>query len=695
MPELLRLPGVRSDTLLGYLKGLGILQILGRQEDPGIGACWRDGALALRTDRSLKEIETFFAERWVPAPVVSPWNGGSGFHPKDNTEAFEFIERTDDPRLAPTRAAITIARAALRSLGLTEKPEPKQQKRALLRVLRATLPDAALEWLDAAVVLSGDEIEFPPALGSGGNDGRYDIANNYAQAVCLMLGAGGPAEPNGLTAALLGHEVPLRKMSLAHLTRDASPVNAPVGEADALANPWDLVLAVHGLLLFAAGATRRLGAGTGYSAPFTLRETGAGYGSAVSGEKGRAELWMPVWERAATLAEVQALLREGRVQVGRRGATSGLDAARATGAFGVARGVRAFERFAVLERAGQSNLSVPTGRIDVRPNPAARALATLDPWLDRVLRHGAGDVPQTQRLAIDRLRQAAFVLAQHGTGAAAVDVLVALGEVEAIVSTAAKERRPDGLRPATPDAAPWAALLDGTVLEHRLAVGWASLADQQSAPDNVSVRGALVGSRTSYGDAHGWQPPRGATIARRLALTHERRWLTTDAADARFAYGQPVALVDLAAFVRGAVDDRGLAALLGGLAVLAWRADTPRLDPPENSTCPDPLLTLLALAFWDPRSSSASDQPPHDAFVSCLPRRGWVSQLVGGNVAAVRNAAHLRLTVAHARPLAEPGDLQVAALDGVRLAAALLARPSRRDLHHLLTTTTIQEKTHS
>lgn len=679
MPDL-TLPGIRSDSLLGYLKGLGLLAIVSRQDDPQAAGAWSPAGFALHSRHELGSLETFLLERWTPLPVVSPWNGGSGFYPKDNTDGIDAIEAADDPRLARMKTAIAVARSVLRTLGLTAKPDPRDEKPALVRALRAELPDDALEWLDAAVVEVDGELRYPPLLGSGGNDGRYDIANNYAQCVAEAFGLLGTSDRQAtLRAALVGAPAALRpKLSLAHLRRDVSPVNSPAGEADALGNPWDLVLAVSGAVVLAPAAARRLAGDGTLVAPFTLRPTAAGYGSAVAGEKGRAELWMPTWSRPARLAEVRAMLREGRVQVGRRDAVTGLDAARAVGELGVARGIRSFQRFAILERAGQSNVSIPAGRIEVRERPAAGALGTLDPWLGRIVRYGAGDVPRGPREAIRALERAVFALAAEGSAAAAERVVAALGDVEAACTRSGVEQvRP--LRGAS--AAPWLDLLDTASAETRLAIAYASLADRRGAAPStapapstaLTLRAALVGQDRAYAPAAGWAPPSEAPIVRRLAAIHERR--LRDGAGG-FTRGIPARLEDLERFVAGALDERRLAALLRGLLVLDWSAVGWRPDP-GPVVVRDPLLAHLLLAFHDPRA---------DDEVRIVPRADWVTRLRAGRVRDVVDAVHLRLRLGELAPIATPADLvaSAAAADGERLAAALLARPATATLHAVI-----------
>ena len=678
MPETLRISGATSQTLLGYLKGLGLVRILGLQHDAGLRAAWVGGTLELTTALSAVGLEDFLVERWVPAPVVSPWNGGSGFFPKDNTEAFETLEADGSERLAPFRTAISEARRVLRTLGIVEKPDPKTQKAPLLRELRAVLPDDALDWMDAAIVLIDDGEGYPPVLGSGGNDGRYDIANNYAQAVvfALCLDEGGDQAREALAGALWDRAVVQRRMSLAHFFRDASAVNSPGGESPSLGNPWDLALAVHGTLLLGAGAGRRLASGAVASlvAPFTMRPTGTGYGSAVSGEKGRAELWLPLWEAPASLREIDALFREGRAQVGRRAARDGLSAVRAAGELGVARGINAFERFSILERAGQSSLAVNGGRIEVRPRAASFALRTLDPWLERVIRYGAGEVPRSQKEATRRLERAAFALAQDDRSSHALALLIAAGRVDAQLGLAPGERAPRP--PWQVDAQPWLDLLNFERAELRIALGVASLRDHQ--PGLPSLRSYLHGvgrdsaRRPAYGVHVPGSPPISAAVDVRLALLQRRRHqdAATKGRPLAFDRGIETPLLDLSDFVAGHLDDQLLGDALDGFAVLDFRSAWIGHDLEAGPI--DPLLKTLALAWYDPR-----DEVPQPS----RPRSGWAEALMtGAGLRLTIDDALRRLRLVDLPQLATADDLLAPNIDGRRLAAALLCRPPRSEL---------------
>src|SRR5690606_39147174 len=113
------------------------------------------------------------------------------------------------------------------------------------------------------------------------------------------------------------------------------------------------------------------GTGGALSYPFTVRATAAGSGtSALSDEESaRHEIWVPLWESPATLAEIRTLFAEGRVTLNKRPARDGLDFARAVAKLGVERGIRSFQRYAFLKRFGKSYFATPFNRVVARRNP--------------------------------------------------------------------------------------------------------------------------------------------------------------------------------------------------------------------------------------------------------------------------------------------------------------------------------------
>ena len=679
MPDL-RLDGCRPRPLISYLKALGVLRVVAEQADPGAALRWHAGAAELRCAFDRDELVGFFLDAYRPTPALSPWNGGSGFFPKDDAKALDAIASADPIRFGVWHAAISVARSALAQLALVEKPT-NEVKLALLRRLRASWDDEAIRWLDAAVVLRADGPSFPPLLGTGGNDGRYEIANNYAQSVARALGLASGRSPDRraewLKGALFDTSATMVEASLAYFDRQNSPVNTPEGEADGLANPWNLVLAVEGCLVMSASATRRAGGSAGAaSAPFTAAPTAAGYGSAVSGEKGRDELWLPMWEAWTTAAELDSVLREGRAQVGRDAARSGLDFARAAAELGVARGISAFERYAVLERAGQAHLALPVGRVEVRSRPEVRLLDRLGHWSARVTHYGTADGPASLRHVARALDRAMFEFARRPYGPAARRLLETVGAAETALAVSV-ESASGGLRPLVPEPAqPWLELADDASVEFALAACLASLHDKdRSACPAIRdyLHGTIVGEHgRAYDPTRKPLVARSAPPLRRLAALHARRHLDASAGGRErlsFDFGIPCPrrVVAMVTAPNAPLDVERVMRLMLGLTLLDFRAVTwrPRRDTPVLE--PLPAHALLALAF------AGTAEVPLD------PRPGWVALLVAGHTRVVLADARLRLRMLGMEPIPTAADLTLGTPAGLRLAAALLLALSRGD----------------
>jgi CRISPR-associated protein Csx17 len=725
----LRLAGCRSRPLVEYLKALGLLRIVSRQGDQSARARWRDGVFELRSKFDEEELVTFVLEDYSPSPVLSPWNGRSGFYMRGGSAAIKASERIEQallPRLAAYRSLIEQTRAILDDLGLKEKPSSDEQKAELVRRLRRTWPDDAIEWLDAAIVLTGPKPAFPPLLGSGGNDGSYDFSSNFMQSLChVLLDDDADASRLLLDASLRGTPSPMEKMAIAHFLRDASPTNSPHGEAESLGNPWDLILAVEGTLLLAAGVARRHGtaAGSALVAPFTVRSTAAGYGSAVGGEIGRAEIWLPLWSGWASVSEIATLAREARAQVGRgrsrRQASSGLDFARAAGGLGVARGIDAFERYTILERAGQSNLAVPAGRVSVADRPGIQALESIDSWLGDASRYARSDrCPTAIRTVIGQVERASFRLASRSTTKDACDALEAMGALEHAL--ARSRRAIDGgmhpLRDAR--AAPWIDVADDGTPEFAVAVALASLRDRRRR--SPAMRDYLHGTRDG---GSGFDTDRRQVVegsgANLLAVIHARRHLdarraqasedvgqshdlggaseptstkSTDPSGLEFDDGTWCDARNARLFVAGRLDDDRILRLLCGLALLdQW----PAAAIPRGRADYDiatPIFDVLSLAWRGTPERQRSSDPRG----RLGPRPGWAARLAAGAVDTVLMDAMLRLRLAGLTPIGGPADFQLwtpsDARPGPRLGAALLIRLSPTDIKLIARKATIHGK---
>src|SRR5256885_13551794 len=107
-------PGLRPDPLASYLAGLGLIRVLGEQAAPAAAAAWAPGGLAVTT--KVEDIAAWLAASYVPTPVLSPWNNGSGFGAKDKEPLvrLEALRETPSPGLARVREARNYAEQAWR-----------------------------------------------------------------------------------------------------------------------------------------------------------------------------------------------------------------------------------------------------------------------------------------------------------------------------------------------------------------------------------------------------------------------------------------------------------------------------------------------------------------------------------------------------------------------------------------------------
>ncbi|WP_295449487.1 type I-U CRISPR-associated protein Csx17 [uncultured Thiodictyon sp.] len=326
----------------------------------------------------------------------------------------------------------------------------KRLKAELIPYLRQVWRGPHQEWLNAALVLDSEgRARWPSLLGTGGADGRLDFTNNFFQRlgeVFDLTSPSGNARPlaNDWTSGTLWG-TPIANCQIGSavgqylpgMAGGANSENSPDG--DSLLNPMDLILMMEGTLIFTAHATRRLGATeqSRAAAPFAVSAQGAGYASAAdSDESARGEQWMPLWGQPLALVELKRLFAEGRAQIGARPVNEPLHLARAVARLGTARGITAFQRYAYIERNGQSNLAVPIGRFRV-PNqisPRIACLDDLDAWLPRLRRQAHADhAPARLKQAERRLADAIFTVVQHpGQTGRWQSVLLALAHIESI-----------------------------------------------------------------------------------------------------------------------------------------------------------------------------------------------------------------------------------------------------------------------
>jgi CRISPR-associated protein Csx17 len=704
--------GCAPEPLIHYLKALGILRLVTEQKfDPQARAAWHGDTFILETAKSEDELVDFFLNNYRPTPIVAPWNGSSGFYPKDmkQREAFDSLCGANPTRFAEYAATLNAARLIVG--GRTEQPKD-DEKMAMLRLARQHFPEEAVEWLDAAFVLGQDKPDYPPILGSGGNDGRLDFTVNFCARLLSVFPETLQSEKKPqerirqsvtqLRAALYSDEVaPLEKAAVGQFhPAGAGGANATQGAAgDSYVNPWDFILALEGSLVLASATVRQLAAGARSRAsfPFTVQNSNVGYGTATDGEKVRAEIWLPLWSRFAGYAEIAHIFKEGRVQFGnRRPVRTGFDFARAVAELGVDRGIDAFQRYAFIERNGQANLATPLGIFYVQERPLASLVQQADGWLNTFARATSDEkkVPPRFVRARKRIEETIFKLCARGHAEDLRETFIALGAAEAELAIGERFREEKNVRPLTGLSLDWFYRCDDETPEFRIA---AALASIKGAGDVTALRRHLdpVDEKTRQWAKNSnsvvWS---AASLEENLAAVLQRRSVEArmdslshpPLVSSRFA-----SLKAVAAFVNRESDGEGfdddkLEKFVRALILLDWSKDNRVFAPDKETRYIPPALprayALLKLLFLPEGKLRLK---PGGETVTIRHEPAVVPLLRAGRVADALEIAERRLMASGLVTLAK--DFFVPSEDGTRFAAALLIpidEPSVRGLAGLV-----------
>lgn len=642
-----QLAGCSPTPLAHYLKALGVLRILAEQVDSNVTGWWENDSFWIESALKREQITEFFLQRYSPTALITPWNGGSGFHPKDNQAAIETIAQSTSDRYALYRFVITQCKGILKSV--TEHTTKEQ----LLQICRNQLPDQALDWLDAAYVLTSDGPKYPPLLGTGGNDGRLEFANNFMQHLLTLIG------PDGIASA--DSEPRLQESLFRELSNCRH--RGTVGQYDpgslgganngtgfdgySTANSWDYVLMLEGALLFAAASAKKLDSSDSglLSYPFCVRPAGVGYGSAATTdeESSRAEMWLPLWGMPTNVRTLSQLLSEGRVETGKRKARNGVDFARAIVSLGIDRGIDDFQRFGFQQRNGLAYLAVPLGRFRVKANPGVEELlAPLDTWLDRFRRAATGkSAPARAGRALRRLESSILNLCQRGDATDVQATLIALGEAEASVAISKDLRNGsmgNGLSPVPLLSIDWLLKADDDSSEFRLASALASVTHSEVGPIRRHLEPIRLDPQNLRSKFPKWSDDAtdpaiiwgSGSLVKNLCNVLLRRLVDAEIGNAedknRLAplRGRLSASIsDISAFIDGAVDEQKLESLFKALCLLDFpsnrnelaslaKAIREKVGPSKLCKFPHAGYSLLKLCFLP--------FPIRDKFIALDPR---------------------------------------------------------------------------
>lgn len=706
-------PGARGRSLANSLAGLGLVKVLAEQAHLSLSCCYTPDGLVIET--AVEDVASWLVEKYRPTPVLSPWNEGSGFGAKDKApkDALSALLALPSPRLDDFRRSYDVV-----SLVAVRARQEGWGKPKIIREVRDRCPDEMLPWLDAAVIaLDGNNLAFPPLLGTGGNDGRLDFSTNFHQRLLDVLQTSEPAPSRSLS---LAHDwlnatstEPLVKGAVGQFDPGAAgtPNSSPYGSADSVVNPWIFVLMVEGTTLFGAAPARRLAEQIKASprAAMTFTTFGSPFGSSAgtSSEDSRGEVWFPWWDRLLSYDDIRLLFSEGRAVWRGRTATQSGDMYLAAASQGVSMGVAGFDRYTLVKRNGLAFSAVFADSIVTRAETSIQLIADVEDWPNRVAQRT--EAPGSVRRAVDRFGAARVMMAREATRARQFDrvrgLLLSVTELELAVGRSGHTRDEVGARRPY-SAQRFADLLSQPSWEplrrsqnFRIALGLASLitGPLPDAPRGRSLRELMlpIDPLPDRGKTANWREsalvPGLGFVPLRALLADVAQWLTIAAmaeppkgrdgsevgrtGDRPYGvFGAPLGIrvpsSDLHTWVPGfnALEEADLESWLLALLALDWRGV--RVDLPRTEPAPaDPTFAILA-PFRDRMAAARDDEAPRYGLTS-----EWMSQLYAGHVGRVHTSAVQRLRQLGYDAVSAP--IRGGAVDpvyGQRLAAALLPR---------------------
>lgn len=657
------LEGCTPEPLMNYLKALGVLKIIVEQNfDPAARGSWKDGIFCLHTTLTEEELCHSFTNRYRPTPIFSPWNGEAGFLADSGSgyDAITKLKASTSDAFLPLREAIS----EIQSIGLLadlsqqksiEKPLKKKKKSGKLSttesdalkaataqikalkeqtiyLLRANLPEQSLAWLDACLVVRRDGFKPAPYLGSGGVDGRMEFSVNFINNLMLIMEA--PKSHWWLRSALFGTN---EERNIATSIGQFAPgriggANGTHGmEGSSMINPWDFVLMMEGAMFLAGSTSRRLGTtgGSKSSFPFTMNPAPLGVETLneSDGSQSKGELWLPLWERPASIGELKQLFAEGRADLNGKQARDGLDFSRAIANLGVDRGIKAFSRQAFLQRNGLSFIATPLGHFNVSEKSNASLLKEIDSWLSLFQRicnrkeNGRYKIPARFRAALREIEQSIFDYCQHGDANGETSrfqrILIGLGKAERIIAGAPKFRADaKGLRPIAQLSAAWITAAADPTHEWEIALALASIHHPEIGPIRLNLEDiAIRGTSITWADRNHAAVWSSADLpVNHAAVLYRRVMMADKAGNASHALSSShrASLASISAFLTGDLDLPRISDLLWALSLCQTRdCHSPS---PQRTTEEHPILTaaysLLKLLFHPHKEDADEANPP-------------------------------------------------------------------------------------
>jgi CRISPR-associated protein Csx17 len=415
-----QLKGISDRPMGSYLAALGLMRIIERHVDDKAQFYWQGIDFYINTKVPQSELIEQLLANYEAMVAFNPWNKGCGIEIDKKTGALSYVGSIAQIANSESRRTKKIKVLLpefwklideFKSQGTTFSYPEKAEKLAFIEQCLSRLNQHwRTEWADATVILmqitnkqgtTSVKAKYPALLGSGGNVGAVDIAENYYSAVGLLFDpqTGEPVANAAacFTKAIFGAEssevTESKDVKALHLLPNqdykldfALSKNydyAPSGGSSAsTVNPALVLLASEGLSTFSGHASGG-GGDTDTGKPLMGREL-AKYSLAVATSGASTDLvslderksfteeyFLPLWSQPRTYERLKTrlfdspLANEAQFFLPRQ-ISDGTDFIQVLQKWAIENKITGkFARYSMLPRKGQSNFAVMLETVNV------------------------------------------------------------------------------------------------------------------------------------------------------------------------------------------------------------------------------------------------------------------------------------------------------------------------------------------
>ena len=712
----------KTEPFGSALKALGVMKLIGEQKDPNIESYWENGEFRINTVLTKDEITAFFLKEYSPTPILAPWLSQSGFWPNYSSPYMKMIVESGLSRFDSFRSSVDKIQSIINQIayeqGLTpsdlqSKEKSKvfrsRNKEKLITMCRNELEDRYVYWSDAAVVIDTEGIaKYPPINGSGGNDARLEFTHTFIEMVASMLLKLDDKRNYDISSNLLEN-------SLFGTFTNNLRTNVSVGkfmpgltgglnqgegiETDsATVNPWDFIFFMEGITIWTSGLGRKNETANSMPiSPFTVKLSSP-YSSADPSDPKSFELWFPVWKNPASIDEIKLIFREGRSDIGRRTASTGLQFAESVNSLGVDRGIDQFVRYSLSVKNGQASFLIPLGQYKVKMNRYPELLLGLEPFLSKLdlfIRKNNSDLPPSFTKARDEIERSVFDFTVNSDVYNAKRVVISLGKFEHLLSTHLSIVSKSGLSPLSGLDPKWLKAMDDRSIEMKIALAVSSITFSAKDKDAWKKVGSIRANLESIKSVSGLEWSKedtefswlGNSIYEKMANTMVRRLLSAERNDLHNLplYSKiKLTLNDISEFIHGNFNESLTEDLIFGLLLIDRRNNDiynyayDIIKKEEHPIIKPFDFALLKLIFLPEDIRIGFDETVH-----IIPESAIVSLLKAGRVADACEIAKNRLLSSNLKPINTIFP-NLGPDYGMKLAAALLLPVKQKELTELV-----------